>query len=115
MTIAAEPLLDRVTALIDEREPTERAVHLRSFAAAYLKRETGWPNDAAAVLEEVCGAFDLLANRGRRPASIRAFTPSGEDCPGSVVEATTDDLPYLVDSLAAAIQARGFVVQRVVH
>jgi glutamate dehydrogenase len=115
MTIAEEPLLERVTALIDERGDAGGAEQLRAFAAAYLRRTPDDGLDPEAVLREVESAYELLAGRGRRPAVVRAVTGDGTDCPGSVVEATTDDLPYLVDSVSAELQARGLLVRRVVH
>src|SRR3954466_2761234 len=115
MTIAEEELQDRVAALIDEHEADGRASALHVFAAAYLQRHRADGASPEAVYHEIAGAFDLVASRGRRPASVRAFNPTAYECVGSVVEATTDDLPYLVDSIAAELQGAGLEVHRVVH
>jgi glutamate dehydrogenase len=115
MTIAEERLQDRVTALIAAQEPDGRAALLRAFTEAYLRRHSRADADPQAILNEIRGAFDLVASRGRRPAVVRAFTPEDYDCTGSVVEANTDDLPYLVDSLQAALQSGDHGVRRVVH
>ena len=115
MTIAEERLQDRVAALIGAQESDGRADLLRAFADAYLRRHSRGDADPQATLNEIRGAFELVADRGRRPAVVRAFTPSDYECAGSVVEATTDDLPYLVDSLQAALQSGDGGVRRVVH
>ncbi len=112
MTLAEESLRDRVGALAGD--PL-----LRAFAAAYLHRHNDAGADAQALLEEARGAFELIAGRGRRPAAVRAFTPTlerhGYEALGSVVETATYDLPYLVDSVSAELQTRGLGVRRVVH
>ncbi|MEA2169061.1 MAG: glutamate dehydrogenase [Solirubrobacteraceae bacterium] len=112
MTLAEESLRGRVAALA--ANGLEQA-----FARAYLHRLRGDGTPEEQILRELQGAFALLAGRGRRPAAVRAFTPTletdGYEAPGSVVETATDDLPYLVDSVTAELQARGLVVRRVVH
>ena len=106
--------------LIEAHEPPERAAALRAFAAAYLHRiplEEGV--EAEALRHELTGAFDLVAGRNGAASAVRAFTPSvethGYDAGGSVVETNTDDLSYLVDSLTAALRARGLTARRVLH
>ncbi len=115
MSLAEESLQARVAALAAERDDSG----LRSFAAAYLHRDAREGEAPEAVFAELEGAFDFLAGRADRPAAARAFTPTAErdgyERPGSVVEATTNDSPYLVDSVEAALEGRGLVVRRVVH
>src|SRR4051794_16735529 len=115
MTIAEERFQDRVGALIDDREPVERARSLKVFAAAYLQRHSADGADPEARYHEIAGAYDVVAERGRRPALVRARNADEYPCLGSVVEVTTDDLPYLVDSVAAELEALGLDVRRVVH
>ena len=119
MTLVEESLQDRVAALVAQRAPAERATALKTFAAAYLQRHAPADADAEALYHEVCGAFELVASRGRRPSAVRAFTPTrdadGYETFGSVVETNTDDLPYLVDSVTAELQERGLGVRRVAH
>src|SRR3954468_24476919 len=75
--------------------------------------------DVEALLAEARGAFALADDRDGAVAGVRAFTPQrtehGYDAPGSVRETNTDDLPFLVDSLAAELAARGLKVVRVTH
>ncbi|MCP2259741.1 glutamate dehydrogenase (NAD) [Streptoalloteichus tenebrarius] len=50
---------------------------------------------------------------------VRVFNPDptadGWSCPATVIQVVTDDMPYLVDSVAAELARRGVQVQRVVH
>ena len=112
MTLAEESLRERVATLAGDGL-------LRAFADAYLHRHHEEDADPKAVLAEVRGAFELMAERGRSPASVRAFTPRreehGYESVGSVVETATDDLPFLVDSVSAYLQAQGLLVRRVMH
>jgi glutamate dehydrogenase len=119
--LAIAPVRDALLSLIAERRPAE-AERLRAFAAAYLRRMS---SDAAraltaeALFAEVAGAFDFADARGERPIAVRAFTPTlaehGYEPPGSVVETNTEDLPFLLDSVRAALLATAGRIQRVQH
>src|SRR3954468_13490935 len=75
--------------------------------------------DVEALLAEARGAFALADARDGAVASVRAFTPRreehGYDSAGSVLETNTDDLPFLVDSINAELNARALRVVRVTH
>jgi glutamate dehydrogenase len=97
---------------------------LARFARAYLRRAPSADADAPeedpeALLAEARGAFALADARGGAVAAVRAFTPvkaeHGYETAGSVLETDTDDLPFLVDSVAAELAARGLRVVRVTH
>jgi glutamate dehydrogenase len=95
---------------------------LARFAQAYLHRAPspdGGEEDPEALLAEVRGAFALADARDGAIASVRAFTPNradhGYETAGSVLETNTDDLPFLVDSIAAELTARGLRAVRVTH
>jgi glutamate dehydrogenase len=95
---------------------------LACFAGAYLRRGMGIDGRSAEpeeLLAEVRGAFALADARVGAAAAVRAFTPTraehGYESDGSVVETTTDDLPFLVDSIAAELQARGLSIVRAIH
>jgi glutamate dehydrogenase len=112
MTLAEESLRERVEALADDG-------HLRAFAHAYLHRHHDPDAEPERVLAEVRGAYALMAGRKRDPAAVRAFNPTadgdGYEAVGSVVETATDDLPFLVDSVTAELEARDLVIRRVMH
>ena len=109
--------------LVQERLPPERAEAVREFAKAYLRRlaATGDDDghDTEALYHEVLGAFELAASRDGAPMAVRAFNPTraehGYEPGGSVVETNTEDLPFLVDSVSAELQARGLGIVRVLH
>src|ERR671935_2432150 len=107
--------------LVEERLPPERAEAVREFAKAYLRRlaaeEDG--HDDEALFHEVLGAFQLAASRNGAPIAVRALNPTraehGYEPAGSVLETNTEDLPFLLDSVSAELQARGLGIARVLH
>jgi glutamate dehydrogenase len=62
---------------------------------------------------------DLALVRPQGRAKVRVFTPSaakeGWTSPGTVVEVVTDDMPFLVDSIAAELTRAGRGITLVVH
>ncbi|WP_228431162.1 NAD-glutamate dehydrogenase [Baekduia soli] len=97
---------------------------LARFAQAYLRRapvggDGDRPEDPPALLAEARGALDLARSRGSAPVAVRAFTPNraehGYEAAGSVLETNTDDLPFLVDSVAGELGARGLDLRRMAH
>ena len=92
---AGASLLD----LIGERTSSERAPAVRAIGEGVRRRRT--PGGAVGA---------------RGP---RAFTPTldehGYEAPGSVVETNTEDWPFLVDSVSAALRSRGLGMHRVLH
>src|SRR3954454_1060880 len=116
---AGASLLD----LIGERTSSERAPAVRAFAEAFLRRLSADGADGAlapdALCGEIVGAFEFASARGVEPIAVRAFTPTleehGYEAPGSVVETNTEDWPFLVDSVSAALRSRGLGIHRVLH
>ncbi|MGZ4275120.1 MAG: NAD-glutamate dehydrogenase [Solirubrobacteraceae bacterium] len=114
--------MGRVEELVSQRLPAERANVVAAFAHAYLRRIDGAEDeqpDAEALYHEVLGAFELAASRNGAPAAVRAFNPTleehGYQPPGSVVETSTADQPFLVDSVSEELTARGLRVVRNPH
>ncbi len=91
----------------------------RAFAAAYVRRLSTEGISPEHLAAEVLGAFAFADERGRTPVAVRAFNPTladdGYEPLGSVLETNTDDWPFLVDSVSAALEARGEQVARLVH
>src|SRR6476659_388273 len=116
---AGASLLD----LIGERTEAERAPAVRAFAKAFLRRLAADGSvgelPPEALLREIIGAFDFASARGAEPIAVRAFTPTleehGYQAAGSVVETNTEDWPFLVDSVSAALRGRGIGIHRVLH
>src|SRR3954447_21897718 len=110
---------DRLLDLVEEKA-ADQAPAARAFAAAYVRR---LPVDAGGISPEhlageVLGAFAFACERGRAPLAVRAFNPElerdGYEPLGSVLETNSDDWPFLVDSVSAALDLRGERVARLV-
>src|SRR3954467_7773371 len=88
----------------------------RAFAAAYVRRLSTDGISPEHLSAEVLGAYRFADSRGRRPVAVRALNPTlstdGYEPLGSVLETNTDDWPFLVDSVSAALEARGEQVGR---
>src|SRR3954453_16392844 len=111
---------DRLLGLVEEKAG-DQARAARAFAAAYVRRlavDAGGisPEHLAA---EVLGAFAFASGRGRAPLAVRAFNPTlerdGYEPLGSVLETSSEDWPFIVDSVSAALEQRGERVARLVH
>ncbi|HWK27375.1 MAG TPA: NAD-glutamate dehydrogenase [Solirubrobacter sp.] len=91
----------------------------RAFAAAYVRRLSTDGIPAAQLAAEVVGAYRFADDRDGAPLVVRAFNPTLEDEGyeplGSVLETNSDDWPFLVDSVTAALQRRGEQAARIVH
>src|SRR3954463_9312385 len=115
--------MGRIDELVAERLPADRAAAVSAFANAYLRRLAAGvdddDHDAEALYHEGLGAFELAASRDGAPIAVRAFNPTraehGYEPAGSVVETNTEDLPFLVDSVSAELQARGLALVRLLH
>ena len=95
---------------------------LEQFARMYLKRLAASevpdiPTDQ--LLAEISDLLDFFDARSTGSPAIRVFDPRGSDCgyttPGSVVQVVSDDSPFLVDSVAAAVARSGAHVVRHLH
>src|SRR3954469_23263857 len=91
----------------------------RAFASSYVRRLSTEGISPEHLVAEVLGAFAFANDRGREPVAVRAFNPTlsqhGYEPLGSVLETNCDDWPFLVDSVSAALEARGEQVARLVH
>ena len=112
-----EALLERVAA-----EGGDRAEAIQAFARALTRRLSdddlgGTSADELHGL--VTSAFAFADGRGREASAVRVFTAEpdthGYRTQGSVVEATTDDSPFLVDSISEELTARGLTIVRLLH
>ena len=100
----------------------QAAEAVAAFGQAYRRRLS---SDGAEGISdedlqaEVRSAFRFASTRGRKPVAVRAFNPTrehdGYEPLGSVVETNSDDWPFLVDSVSAALERRGERIVRVVH
>jgi glutamate dehydrogenase len=116
---AKAALIEKAVAHVRKRLPAEQVVDVEGFVRAYYA-------DAA---PEDLGELDLygaaLAHwqflQRRRPGELKvhAYTPTLEEhgwqSTHSVVEIVTDDMPFLVDSVAMALTRRGSAIHLYVH
>ena len=112
------PLLE----LIDAKVPNERAELVKAFASAFTKRLT--PHDVSERSPEelfgvISDAFELADARRADEFAVRVFEPSpsenGDEAPGTVVEISAPDSPFLYDSVAEELDAWGLNARRVIH
>ena len=103
-----------VLGLLDASVPNRRAEALKAFAVAFTRRLP--PQDLAERPAEelvgvIVGAFELADTAGgrvRRPC-VRAGPPEdGYEAPGTVVEVSAADSPFLYDSVTEELDAWGW-------
>src|SRR5262245_10203839 len=95
---------------------------VRAFARALLRRLADddlaefTPDELYAL---ATSAFEFADGRGHEPSAVRVFNADPESdgyrCHGTVIEATTDDSPFLVDSVSEELTARGLTIKRLLH
>jgi glutamate dehydrogenase len=112
----------RMLALVDARVSPERAAAVRAFTAAFTRRrspEELGERSPEELLAVVLGAFELADARPEDDVAVRVFDPSpeehGYEAPGTVVQVSTADSPFLFDSVSEELQASGLDVRRVIH
>lgn len=73
------------------------------------------------LLASALSSWNHLQKRSPRKAQIRVFNPSslakskGWGCPHTVVEILNDDMPFLVDSVTAALNELNLTIHIVIH
>ncbi|HEX6400119.1 MAG TPA: hypothetical protein VF108_06575, partial [Actinomycetota bacterium] len=114
---AVEGMLERIA-----RDGGDRAPAIQAFARALTRRLTA--DDVAelgpdALQALVTSAFAFADERAHEPWVVRVFHPDpgrdGYATPGSVIEITTDDSPFLVDSVSEELLARELTIHRLLH
>ena len=121
-TSANHRAIDDLLELIAERVPAERRDAIEAFAKAYTRRlteEEFGETDVTALCGMVLSTFAFADDRGLLPTAVRVFVPDpavdGYEAPGSVIETSTDDSPFLVDSVREELAARDLMLRRVLH
>ena len=76
-------------------------------------------HSSAQLAATVVAHLDVAARRHRGQARVRVLTPAdgtdGWSAARSVVQVVTDDMPFLVDSVTAAVSQGGYGLHRVLH
>ncbi len=114
--------IGEVLAMIDNRLEKKQAEDVRYFVQKLYERLA--PDDVLGIqLENLYGSalslYKFAANRTPGSAKIRAFSPTLEEhgwrTSHTVIEIVNDDMPFLVDSVTAALNQRGVNVHLVIH
>ena len=115
-------LIDRVVALAEKRLDRDRAADAVRFLRSFYANVP--PDDILTVSpDDLFGAALSLWNFGqqRQPgaAKLRVYNPTpaehGWRSSHTIIEAVNDDMPFLVDSMTAALNARDLTVFLVIH
>jgi glutamate dehydrogenase len=119
---AKAEILQQIVATIQEKVPEDRRDQIEEFARQYYQRLA--PEDLVELEpEDLYGAVLAhwrLAHR-RRPgeAKVRVYSPRFEEhgwrSKHSIVEIVTDDMPFLVDSVAMELNRHGLVIHLPIH
>jgi glutamate dehydrogenase len=111
-------LLEMVTSRLDKSKGED----LHFFIEKLYERLP--PDDVLNIqIENLYGSaislYKYAANRNPGTTKIRAFSPTLEEhgwkTSHTVIEIVNDDMPFLVDSVAAALGQRGLNVHQVIH
>jgi glutamate dehydrogenase len=114
--------VDRAAALAASRFGAGESGPAQAFVAAFYEHAP--PADIAARgTDDLCGGALALWRFGARrqagEARVRVYSPAtstdGWSSPHTIVEIINDDMPFLVDSVTAAINERGGAVRLVIH
>jgi len=95
---------------------------IRDFARLYTRRIGEAPLlrlPDRQLAAHIISVFNFASGRGLNPIAVRVFNPSVENhgypTTGTVVEVSTIDRPFLVDSVIGAIQSQKVGVEHVIH
>jgi glutamate dehydrogenase len=128
-TLARTKLEEADDALIEGVCERVRA-HLTDGAAdraeAFIRQYYRWvaPDDLEErTPENLYGAalahFEFAKHRAPGEAKVRVYNPNtaedGWESPHTAVEIVTDDMPFLIDSVAMELNRRGFGVHMIIH
>ncbi|MHA1114132.1 MAG: hypothetical protein ACTSRY_06465, partial [Alphaproteobacteria bacterium] len=115
-------MIDKVIALVGKKLKKDAGVRTARFVSQYY-RWVPAEDIAGETPENLFGAaLSLWHFAARRPAGaaeLRVFNPRIEEqgwkSSHTIIEIVTDDMPFLVDSVAAALNQRDLTVDLVVH
>ncbi|MEX0732654.1 MAG: NAD-glutamate dehydrogenase [Aquisalimonadaceae bacterium] len=115
-------LLDRVISVVDEKWPAREAPVLQCFIRQYYRRvaaEDLYRRQPGDVYGAALSHWNL--GRRRKPGlpRIHVYNPTpdqhGWESTHTIVQIVTDDLPFLVDSIAMAMNRQGLTIHLTVH
>ena len=126
MVVKAQDLkteqIDKVLSIVENRLDKKVAGDAITFVRQYYERPA--PEDVLGISPEylygsALSLYKFAATRKPGTTKLRAFTPNLEEhgwkTTHSVIEIVNDDMPFLVDSITAALNRRGLTVHQVIH
>ncbi|NNG04596.1 MAG: NAD-glutamate dehydrogenase, partial [Inquilinus sp.] len=117
-----DTLIESVVTVLRQRVPKARADSAEAFLRLYFQNVP--PDDLLSQEEDnLYGAalclWQFSATRGPKEAKIRVYNPQYDEhawhSAHTVVEIVNDDMPFLVDSVTAALNGLGLTVHLVIH
>ncbi|MEH6404116.1 MAG: NAD-glutamate dehydrogenase [Sneathiella sp.] len=111
-----------ILAMIDSRLEAKQAKDIKIFVQKMYERLPA--EDVLGIkVERLYGSalsvYKFAANREAEVAKVRVFSPTLEEhgwkTSHTVIEVVNDDMPFLVDSVTAALSQRGLNVHLVIH
>ena len=119
---AKAEILQQIVATINEKVPEDRRDQVEEFARQYYQRLA--PEDLLELEpDDLYGAvlahWRLAHRRQPGEAKVRVYSPRFEEhgwrSRHSIVEIVTDDMPFLVDSVAMELNRNGLVIHLPIH
>lgn len=114
--------ITEILAMIDSRLAEKQAKDIKIFVQKMYERLS--PEDVIGIKAErlygsAMSVYKYASNREAATAKVRVFSPTLEEhgwkTSHTVIEIINDDMPFLVDSVTAALNQRGLNVHLVIH
>ncbi len=115
-------IIGKVLKSLHERLSAEKASLAESFTQQYYTQvaaEDLLDNDPEDLYGAALGLLNFISHRDADTPSVRVYNPNFEEhgwqSTHTVVEICTDDTPFLVDSVAMAVNRHGLTIHRIIH
>src|SRR2546429_7849971 len=123
MTVKPEELktalVEKALGQVRERVDGSQAPVLEAFVRAYYGDAAPEDLDGLDLYGAALAHWHLLKRRRTGEVKVHAYTPTAEEhgwrSTHSVVEIVSDDMPFIVDSVAMALTRRDTAIHRFIH